>query len=169
MKRFFLGCILALAFGIPALIVCGVALWTSDPFAWRRPADHELIRIFQKHRDVFEEVRAMVTADASLSEGFDTLRMSNLDHDRRARYATMLTQIGRKVRLGSSPPKVDFEFANGGLGPLGDDWRNGISYIPNGGKCGVIVKSLDHVALNAESETYCVPLQGNWYLFLEQY
>jgi hypothetical protein len=146
----------------------------------RQPSDREITKIFEENRDVFEQLRLKALEDATNgdvlqidshdSSDMNYTGQSDLSISHQCEYLRLLSAIKPSPVLLIIPDHyVEFELANGGLGPLGVDWSKGIRYIPdNPEKEGLILKDLDK-AKKGDGDELLRQLDGHWFLYYKSY
>jgi len=144
------------------LALIGFFLWQyTSPFPLSVPKDRTLVDSFRAHRQTFETLKEMADKDTTIASN-DT--SESLGVARRSEYARLLSQIGKRIKMGFDATGTVFSFAGGGIVlSIGPSWSKGIAYLPAPSSVGQIVKSLDKNP--GHDDMYLVPIEGNWYVF----
>lgn len=152
--------------------------WQVDPYQWKAPSDKKLIAMFQQHQPEFEKLERMAAED--VRRGFaleadpeNAKVVKTVSRTRREEYKRLLSQIDSDLYLTMDDSyeglELRFIAAQGGAGPIGDDWMKGIEYLPVYSKQeGKIVPSLEK-GYQLPEDDYLRPIQPNWYVFYSVY
>ena len=154
-----------------------ILFWQIDPFQWKVPSDQKLIGLFQKHRVEFEKLERMADQDTRRGLAFEVdpanaRLVKTISPTRRKEYDTLLSRIGSDLQLtmdDSYGREVRFIAAQGGAGPIGDDWLKGIEHLEKYSEQeGKVVPSLDGAYRLPEGD-YLRPIESGWYLVYSVY
>jgi hypothetical protein len=151
--------------------------WDIDAYHIKALSDGKLISIFNNHRPAFEKLRQMAEEDFKRNPRDNSpFSIEALKPAKQKEYRRLLNQIEPGLDLDidtiNYPAEefVSFTFAQGGTGPLGDDWTKGIVFIPgNAGKVGKLEKSLDDWDDLPSGEYYLRPIANHWFLSYDIY
>jgi hypothetical protein len=141
-------------------------LFADDP----HQSDEVMIARFQKHREEFEQLRAMALADDVMTRVDENWTdPPNLANDRVAEYRRLFKIAGIPRGISKYPGRVQIEFIASSQGWVASGSSKG--YIYSGGKrpLGEFVVSLNDPTNFRELDRYFLrPIENDWYLFFKR-
>ena len=132
------------------------------------PNDQELISIFRAHRQAFEQLQEMATADARRNWYLGASDPGKLDQSRRDGYKKLISEIRPDLQVGMNGTTgvIRFIFAGEGVA-IGPGWVKGIEYVPGDyTREGVLVPDLDKAASLPDS-LYVREIEPRWFIFYQ--
>ena len=151
---------------LPILTSCGL------------PSDKNMVRTFEKHKPLFEEVVAYFQADPEIRAVSDRgVRPSFVHYTNRPRAeradarleelldTLKLESVGRSTKRMSGGVFFDYKLVGSGLGP--DYNVKSFAYLPKAPSKKDLAPSLDDIPMKSLSPIPIYKhLQGNWYLYI---
>jgi hypothetical protein len=169
LKKIIVGCVVIITCVI--LLIALVLFFGNDPFNLRAPKDQNLINLFKRHRDEFEQLRQMVLDDSTNTQYFSssTIDNSNLSESRKKMYKHLLDSISAGLVLQTNLGQVSFCFAGGGLSLWGPEWSKGIIYAPYLDKATIIEPDLENWKKTLPGFRYVRPIEVNWFVYYQRF
>ena len=133
------------------------------------PNDQELISIFHAHRQAFEQLQEMATADARRNWYLGASDPGKLDQSRRDGYKKLISEIRPElqVAMNGTTGVIRFIFAGEGVA-IGPGWVKGIEYVPGDyTREGVLLPDLDR-ANSLPDSVYLREIEPRWVIFYQR-